>query len=164
MKIDIKTIAYNGILAALYVVLTLATYNISYLGIQFRVAELLMLLCFFRKDSLIGVAIGCAIANLFSFSMWDVLFGTVATLLAGIIMMFSKHLLFAIMMPVVFNGFIVAFELHWLLAEPFWLSVLSVSLGELAVMTVGYIFFMIMKKRKGFLEEMGLNQNLDFKF
>ena len=164
MKITIKSIAYNGILAALYVVLTLATYNISYLALQFRVAELLMLLCFFRKDSIIGVTIGCFIANLFSFSAWDLLFGTMATIIAGTIMMFSKHLAFAAFMPVLFNGFIVGFELWWLLGEPFWISVLSVSLGELAVMAVGYIFFMIMKRRKGFFEAMLLNQNLDFKF
>ena len=164
MKITVKSIAYNGILAALYVVLTLATYNISFLALQFRVAELLMLLCFFRKDSLIGVTIGCFIANLFSFSAWDLLFGTMATVLAGLLMMFSKHLVFAIFMPVLFNGFIVAFELNWLLGEPFWISVLSVSLGELTVMLVGYIFFMIIKRRKGFLESIGLNQNLDFKF
>lgn len=164
MKITVQSIAYNGILAALYVVLTLATYNISFLALQFRVAELLMLLCFFRKDSLIGLTIGCFIANLFSFSAWDLLFGTMATVLAGIVMIFSKHLLFAIFMPVLFNGFIVAFELNWLLCEPFWISVLSVSLGELTVMLVGYIFFMIIKRRKGFFEAIGLNQNLDFKF
>lgn len=164
MKPAVKSIAYNGILAALYIVLTLLTYEFSYLGVQFRVAEILMIMCFFRKDSIIGLTIGCAIANLFSFSLWDVIFGTLATVISCVLMMFSKWLLLAIMAPVILNGFIVAFELWWLLDEPFWFSCFTVALGELAVLIVGYIIFMILKRRKGLLESMGANQNLDFKF
>ena len=161
---DIKTIAYNGIIAAIYVVLTLITYDFSYLGIQFRIAEILMLLVFFRKDSIIGLTLGCLIANLFSFSPWDILFGTLATVFSCLIMMFLKHLIIAVFIPVIFNGFIVAFELWWILEEPFWFSVLTVALGELAVLLLGYLLFMLLKRKKNYLESIGAKQNLGFKF
>ena len=164
MKKPTQVITYNAIIAAIYVALTLLTYDISYLGLQFRIAEMLMLLCFFRKDSILGLSIGCAISNIFSFSPLDVLFGTLATIFACLCIMFSKFLIVGVIAPVVFNGFIIGFELWWLLGANFWLSVLSVSLGELAVLSVGYIIFMLLKKRKGFFESIGANQNLDFKF
>lgn len=47
MKIDTRSIISNGIIAAVYVVLTYITYTISFLGLQFRFAEILVLLCFF---------------------------------------------------------------------------------------------------------------------
>ena len=82
-KITTKDIVSNALIAALYVVLTLITYPISFLGIQFRFAEILVLLCFFRKDYSIGLIIGCAIANLASsIGLVDVGFGTAATVVA----------------------------------------------------------------------------------
>ncbi len=163
-KSPIKIITYNAIIASVYVVLTLLTYEISYLGLQFRIAEMLMLLCFFRKDSILGLTLGCAISNIFSFSPLDVVFGTMATILACLCIMFSKFLFVGVLAPVVFNGFIVGFELWWLLGAPFWPSVLSVALGELAVLSVAYIIFMLLKKRKGFFESIGADQNLEFLF
>ncbi len=164
MKLTVKSIAYNGVLAALYIVLTLLTYEISYLGIQFRIAEMLMFLCFFRKDSIWGLTLGCAISNIFSFSPWDILFGTLATFIACLIIIFSKHMIFTVIVPTVLNAFIVGFELYWLLGEPFWFSCMSVAIGEFVVLMVGYIIFMIIGKRKGVLQAIGANQNLDFKF
>ncbi len=164
MKLPIKSIAYNGVLAALYIVLTLLTYEISYLGIQFRIAEMLMFLCFFRKDSIIGLTLGCAISNILSFSPWDILFGTLATFISCLIIIFTKHMIFTVIIPTVLNAFVVGFELYWLLGEPFWFSCLTVAIGEFAVLMVGYIIFMIIGKRKGVLQAIGANQNLDFKF
>ena len=59
-----KKICQNGIVAAVYFVLTLACAGFSYGQIQFRVAEVLVLLCFFRPDFVLGVTLGCFLANL----------------------------------------------------------------------------------------------------
>ncbi len=166
MKITVKDIAYNGIIAALYVVLTLITYPFSFMGIQFRVAEILILLVFFRKDYAVGLCIGCALANLFSsIGMIDVAFGTLATLLSCLVLMFVKYLWVGALAPVVFNAFIVAAELYWFVdAETsFWFYALTVGIGELAVMIVGYILFMLLKRNEGFMKLIRAKQNLDFK-
>ncbi|HNX16314.1 MAG TPA: QueT transporter family protein [Bacilli bacterium] len=166
MKISIKDIAYNGIIAALYVVLTLVTYQFSYGPIQFRIAEIMVLLCFFRKDYVVGLTIGCLLANLFSsVSYFDILFGTVATLIACLLVCYSKILLVSILYPIVVNGLIVGLMLFLFVPSPasFWFYAGTVALGELAVMIVGYVLLMILRKQETFLKLIRANQNLAFK-
>lgn len=165
MKITVKDIVSNALIAAVYVIMTLITYPISFLGIQFRFAEILVLLCFFRKDYSIGLIIGCAIANLMSsIGLVDVGFGTLATVLTCLCMIFCKHLAIACLFPVVFNAFIVGFELYQFLGLPFWLSTGQVAMGEFTVMVVGYILFMILKRRPRFFENIRATQNIAFKW
>lgn len=165
MKLRAEDIAYNGVIAALYVALTLITYPISFLGIQFRVSELLILLCFFRRDNILGLTIGCIIANLFSaIGPIDALFGAIATLLSGLAISFMKQLGLAILIPVVVNSFVVGFELNWILKEPFWISVGLVAIGEVVVLIVGYVFCLIFKKKSRFYSIIRANRNLDFKW
>ena len=160
----IQEICLNGLIAAMYAVLTIFLAPISYGSIQFRVSEILVLLCFFNKRYAIGLILGCLIANCFSpTAVLDVPFGTIATALACLGIMFSKHLLVAISFPVVFNALIIGWELTFF-EQPFWFSALFVGLGELAVMTVGYIFFFFIKRSKVFLRAIKANQNLEFKF
>lgn len=161
----LDAIIYNASIAAIYVVVTLITYPISYRGIQFRFAEILMIFAFFRKEYGFGLTIGCMISNLMSpLGIIDVFFGTLATLISCILMMYSKHLLVAISFPVIVNALLVALELLIVFNEPFLLSVLTVGLGELVVMIVGYIIFMAFKKKKAHYKFLRFNQNLDFKF
>ena len=143
----------------------MVTYPFSYMGIQFRVAEIMVLLCFFRKDYAFGLVIGCAIANLPSaIGLVDVGFGSLATLIACLGIMFMKNLGIACLFPVVSNAFIVGFELWKFLGLPFWISVAEVAIGEFAVMVIGYIFFMLIKRRKGFFDTIRANQNIEFKW
>ena len=160
----IQEICLNGLIAALYAVLTIVIAPLSYGAIQFRFSEILVLLCFFNKRYSIGLILGCMIANIFSpTAVLDVPFGTVATALACLGIMFSKHLLVAITFPIVFNALIVGWELTYF-GEPFWFSTLFVALGELTMMVIGYIFFFFIKRSKHFLRAIKANQNLDFKF
>lgn len=165
MSEKIRRIAFNALVAALYVVGTLLCYPFAFMGVQFRFSEILVLLCFFRKDYAFGLTIGCAIVNLFSsIGLIDVAFGTTATLLACLAICFSKHLIVAIWAPVIANAFIVAAELTIMFEEPYFISALQVGLGELAVMAVGYIIFFLLRKNMAFHKAIGSNQNLDFKF
>ena len=160
-----KDLLANSMILALYVVLTYITYPISYMDIQFRIAEIMVLLVFFRKDYAIGLILGCAVANLPSgIGLIDVLFGTIATALACVCIMFCKHLAIACIFPVLFNAFIVGFELYQFLGLPFWISTAEVALGEFTVMVVGYIFFMIIKRRQTFFTHIRANQNVAFKW
>ena len=164
IQFDQKDIVFNGLLAAFYVVVTIIAAPISFNAIQFRVSEILVLFCFFNKKNAFGLTLGCLIANLVSpLGIMDVAFGTLATLLACLGIIFSKRLIIAIIFPVIANGLIVGAELA-ILGEPFWFSCLTVALGELGVMILGYTFFMLIKRNKNFLLAMRANQNIDFKF
>ena len=164
-KFTTKDLLANSMILALYVVLTMITYPVSFLGIQFRIAEIMVLLVFFRKDYAFGLILGCAVANLPSaIGFIDVAFGTLATALACVCIMFCKHLAIACIFPIVFNAFIVGFELYQFLGLPFWISTAEVAIGETAVMIVGYAFFILIKKRKSFINSIRANQNLEFKW
>jgi uncharacterized membrane protein len=156
----------NAIIAAIYVALTFASYPISFLGIQIRFAEALVLICFFRRDFAIGLTIGCLISNAFSPIIgWDMLFGTLATLLSVVAISFMKQLFIASLIPVIINGFVVGAELYFVLEQPFWINVGTVALGEfIAVSVVGYILFMIIGRNKQFLQLILADHNIDFKW
>ena len=83
MRITTKFISQAAIIAALYVVFSLLTYQFSYLEIQCRVAEALCMTIFFTPAGIAGVFIGCFITNLFGGSVIDMIFGSLTTLLAA---------------------------------------------------------------------------------
>ena len=65
-KEQIISITKIAIVAALYIVLTVLIYPLSFNEIQVRFSEVLLLLCFFDKKYGIGIVVGCAVSNLFS--------------------------------------------------------------------------------------------------
>ncbi len=162
----VKTITYNALVAAIYFLLTFLTESFSFLGIQVRIAECLVLLCFFRRDYTFGVTLGCVLANLISpLGMWDVLFGGLATLCSCLLISLMKNLFLASLIPTIINAFVVGAELYFLLQLEFWVSVLGVALGELiAVSVIGYIIFMILGKKDYFLKAIRAERNFNFRW
>jgi uncharacterized membrane protein len=158
-----KVIVRNALIAALYVVFTIIN-PFSFENIQFRISEILILLVFFRKDYFLGLVVGCIIANMFSpMGIYDVIFGTLATVLSLICIMYSKHLFITWIFPTVFNAFIVGLELYLILELPFWLSVLGVAIGEAVVMIIGVVLFYFLKRNDAFMNLIKANQNYTFK-
>lgn len=156
-----KKVIRISAVAALYVALTLSLSWLSYGDIQFRIAEILVLLCFFRKDYAISLIVGCAIANCFSpMGIVDVLFGTIATTLSVLFIAKSKHLILSIIYPALFNGVIVGLELYYMMDFPFVISSVFVFIGEAVVMIIGYFIFRILKNNKSFIELIHANQNI----
>lgn len=146
-----------GVSAALYIVLTLVAAPVAFDAVQFRVSEMLMLLCFYDKDYIISLTIGCFISNLFSsLGMIDMIFGTSATLLAAVcIYVFRKkiNLPVASIFPVVFNALIVGLEIKIVAGDPFWVNAGFVALGEFTVVSVcGVIVFKLLEKNKRFMK------------
>lgn len=162
----VERISVNAFVAAIYFILTMATLPVSFLGMQIRIAELLILLCFFRKDFALGVTVGTLLANINSPMLpWDLVFGTLATLLSAILIGYTKHLFIASLIPVVINAFVVGFELHIILDLPLWINVLTVGLGEfIAVSILGYFIFLKLGKNEKFQRMIGMNQNYLFKW
>lgn len=82
--ITAQKIAVGGIIAALYVVLTLVFAPISFGPMQVRVAEALTILPLFTSAAVPGLFIGCIIANLMGGAIAiDVVLGSAATLIGA---------------------------------------------------------------------------------
>lgn len=81
----IRYITRGAIIAAIYAVLTIATWQFSSLAIQCRVSESLCVLYTMLPEAVPGIFVGCLISNMFSGTIVDIVFGSFATLLAGII-------------------------------------------------------------------------------
>jgi uncharacterized membrane protein len=162
-----KLLADNAIIASLYFVLTISMGSLGFQAIQFRVAEILTLLCFWRPDFIVGLTIGCLLSNVASWSPWDMLFGTLATLLANcLIAYFSHRLLFACLWPVLFNGTIIGAELTLLEINNlgiYW-NMFYVAVGEAAVMVLGYVLFLSLKHYKAFWSAIKPTKHQDFKW
>lgn len=154
----IRDLARLAVVAALYAALTLVLSGFSFGPVQFRIAEILTLLCFYRRDYSIALIVGCFIANCFSpMALMDMVFGTLATAIAVIPMFSVKNIWLASLLPVLSNAVIIAVELQLAFNEPIWLSMLTVGLGELVVITaVGCpLFRFVLEKNKPFMELVG---------
>lgn len=137
-KISPLMITEIAVIAAIYAILTVAFEPLSYGAVQVRFSEALMLLCCFRKRWCVGLSVGCMVANLFSGIALDFIFGTLATVIAAVLMYLIRKPAPASLMPVLFNGLIIGAELKFFMGEPYWFSFLGVAAGELvAVVIVG---------------------------
>ena len=131
-----------GMIAAVYVVLCLALQPFSYGAVQVRLAEALCLLPVFGAEYIVGVTLGCLLANALGSTVIDVVFGTLATLLACLVTWRLRSLrvrglaLPAAVPPVVFNALIVGWEISFFFSDtPATLPVtlfnmLTVGIGE----------------------------------
>ena len=108
-RFDTRAVVRAGVIAAIYVALTMLFQPISFGAIQFRVAEALTLLPILTVDAVPGLFIGCLLANLMGGGVWfDVVLGSVATLLAALCTRKTRGKpLLAAIFPTVFNGLIV---------------------------------------------------------
>lgn len=133
---NVINIARLALVAAMYVALTFASQPLAYGLFNLRISEVLVLLCFYRKDYSISLILGCFIVNLLSpFGLYDIIFGTLATAIAVIPMYYMKNIYLAALLPIVSNGVIVGIELY-LFGNPLWLAMLMVALGELVVVGI----------------------------
>ena len=113
-------LAVSAVIAAAYAALTIVLAPISYGPIQFRVSEALTVLPFLIPGTVWGIFIGCVLANLYTGSVLDIVFGSLATLLAGLCTAWFgkkgntvKNRLLGCLMPVIFNAVIVGAVLTW---------------------------------------------------
>ncbi len=147
----VKNLTLSALIAALYAGLTLLFQPISYGAVQFRISEALALLPVLFPAAVPGLTVGCLLANLIgSATPWDIVFGTLATLLAALMTRRLRHNEWlAALPPVLFNAVIVGLVLHFTLALPLLPTVLTVGLGELVVVYVlGVPMIKALKKAK----------------
>ena len=108
---SVNTVVYGGLIAALYVALTFVSnaFGLASGAIQVRLSECLTILPCLLPSAIPGLTVGCVLANLLTgCAAWDIVFGSLATLLGaiGTRLLRSKPLL-AWIPPVVSNMIIV---------------------------------------------------------
>lgn len=150
--VSVQRLVRCAVIAAVYVVLCLVLAPFSYGAVQVRIAEALCLLPVFGAEYIVGVTLGCFLANLFGSTILDVVFGTLATLLACLVTYKLRNVRIkglaipASLPPVLFNAVIVGVEItlfftdYRAMSAPVWLLCLgngiSVGVGELISCTV----------------------------
>ncbi len=148
---SIRSVARAAIIAAIYVVLTLAFAPFSYGPVQVRVSEALTVLPIFFPEAIPGLFIGCLLANVMGgLGVWDIFGGSLVTLLAAIGTYLLRRSWLAYAVPVLANAFLVSAYLAPLFHVPYWATVLYVGLGEaVAVGAFGVPLAIILRKRLG---------------
>ena len=142
----------GGLVAALYVVLTVlaAQFNLASGAIQVRFSEALTILPVFTGAAVPGLAVGCVLANLLTgCAAWDVVFGSLATLIGavGTRLLKDKPLL-AWIPPVLSNMAIIPIILQQVYGVPdaWWFLVLTIGAGE--VLSCGVLGLLLWRSLK----------------
>ncbi len=149
---DTLKLAIAGMIAALYVALTYVAnlFGLASGAIQVRLSEALTILPVFTASAIPGLTIGCVLANLLTgCAAWDVVFGSVATLIGavGTRLLKDKPLL-AWIPPVTSNMAIVPIILIKVygVLDAWWFLVLMVGAGE--VIACGLLGLLLWKALK----------------
>ena len=162
-KHSTRYLVTGAIIAALYVVLTFLSnaFGLAYGPIQFRISEALTLLPILTPAAIPGLVIGCLISNILSFNAIDMIFGTLATLIAAILTRTFRNIKFfglpllSVLPPIFANAIIVGAEISIFYLEGtafwngFWISALEVGLGQTAVcFLLGLPLFIALKNKR----------------
>lgn len=168
-KLNGRAIAISAMIAAVYTAVSLALSLASFGAVQLRVAECLTLLPVLSSLGIYGVTIGCLLTNILGAAMGltmpvDILFGTLATLIAAVLTYLLRNLRIknlaipAAIPPVLVNGLVIGLELTWLSGsfqwDVFWTCAGSVTLGQvIPCLILGVLLVWVLEKK-------GLSQKL----
>lgn len=157
----IKFLATTGIIAALYIAVTLLVAPFGFTEIQFRVSEMFNHLVAFNPRFMLGIVVGVFIANLYSpLGAYDLVFGVGQTIITLAIFILICKFVKNTLLRMIINTFlftatmsIIALELHLALEIPFsaflW-TWFTCAVGEFAVLAVGVPIMHLLNKRLNF--------------
>lgn len=152
-------LAKAAVIAALYATITVCFAPLSYGAVQFRIAECLCVLAFFYDEAILGLTLGCFIANFFGNGIFDIIFGTAATFIASTLSrLFAKKIsnttvrfFVCSIFPIIINALIIPLTIvpftqdlgYGLCAVQIFIgqAVVILSLGALLFFTLNKIVF-----------------------
>lgn len=146
-----RNLVFGALIAAIYVVLTMAFRPISYGPIQFRISEALCVLPFFTPAAIPGVTLGCLISNLLGGAvMMDVIFGSLATLIGAIGSWLLRGNRWMVSLPPILSNTLI---IPWVLKFAYgsedlvWYMMITVGIGEiLAIGVLGQLLISVLTK------------------
>lgn len=151
-------IAQAAVIAAIYVILVFIFQLTSFGPVQFRIAEALTVLPYFTSAAIPGVTIGCLLSNLlFGAETLDIIFGTMATLIAAILSYRLRFNRFLVPIPPILVN---ALVLPWIFlyaytnmtSDPIPLLMLSFGGGQLiSAGVLGMVLLFAMERVKHIL-------------
>ena len=150
-----RFLTQSGVIAAVYVILTMlaAALGLASGEIQLRLSEALTILPVFTPAAVPGLFIGCLLSNILAGGViWDVVFGSLATLLGAVgTRLLRKNRWLACLPPILSNILIVPLVLTYAYGIPGgipWLM-LTVGVGEvLSCGVLGQLVYSALDKHK----------------
>ena len=173
-KIDVRKIAFSGVVAALYAGLTIVVMPLSYGPVQIRFSEVLCILPFFFPFSVWGLFVGCIVANIMSPYPLDVIVGPIASLIAALCTMYigkqkNRERIYvkalACFPPVFFNAILIGAMIAYIMMSEgaadafmpvFISSGLWVGLGQMIVLYVLGLPLMIYLPKTKFINKLSV--------
>lgn len=142
-----------AVIAAIYTVLVMIFQFSSFGPIQFRIAEALTVLPYFTPAAIPGVAIGCFLSAVLSgANIYDMIFGSLATLIAAILSYGLRRYKFLVPIPpIIVNALVVPWILKLAYGAPDSVPfmILTVGAGEfVAAGVIGMILLFAFDKIK----------------
>ena len=138
-QLNTKQLTLNGVIAAVYAVLTLIN-PLSFGVLQFRISTLLLPLAVFVPQIRTGLVVGTAIGNLnSSLGVIDIAVGSVVSAIAVYVVPKVKV---KWLMPVLYaldSGVLVAFELYYCFRTPILYSIVTVGVSGLILYSLGIV-------------------------
>lgn len=155
-SLNTRDLIKNSFVAAVYVVLTIVVVpHLSYGEVQFRIAEVLLILVLFNKKYWLGLLVGTFLSNLASpLGMIDWIIGTGASALSIMAMIYFKDKLYlSLLAPCIINGLFVGIELLMVFNLPLLFGFSSVFIGEFVVVFIGGgLLYKALENNEGFLK------------
>lgn len=141
-------ITQAAVIAAVYVVLTLAinAFDLANGAIQVRISEALTVLPYFTPAAIPGLFVGCLLSNFLTGApIWDVLFGSLATLLgaAGTYILRRQKWL-APVPPIIANVLIIPPVLHFAYGLPGGIPFFMLTVGVGEVISCGILGMLLL--------------------
>ena len=144
MRKQIEYLTRSGLIATLYVVLTVVIQPIGYGTVQFRVSETLAILPAYMPAASPGLTVGCFLSNLIGLATganpaggWDLLIGTAATAAAAVLtyclrgIRFKNLPILSTVPPVLVNAVAIGTELAVVYGGiPWYWHALGVAAGQ----------------------------------
>ncbi|QED46567.1 QueT transporter family protein [Cytobacillus dafuensis] len=155
----VRTLVGNGILAALYIAVSMLIQPFGFTAVQFRVSEMFNHLVVFNKKYIYGMVLGVFLTNLLFSPMkaYDLIFGVGHTLISLLITIVCCRYIKNIWVRMIVNSliftfmmWIIAFELKLAFDLPFMLTWLTTAIGEFVVLIVGMPIMYALNKRINF--------------
>ncbi len=150
MKSKALFITHGAVIAALYTVLTvfIAAFNLASGAIQIRISEALTILPYFTPAAIPGLFIGCLLSNIITgAAIWDVIFGSLATLIGAIGTYFLSRKVnkwLAPVPPILANTLIIPFVLTFAYGIPDGIPFLMLTVGAGEVLSCGVLGLILM--------------------
>lgn len=161
MNSSTRHLVQGALIAAIYAALTLLLQPISFGIVQFRVSEALTVLPAVMPAAIPGLFIGCLLSNILGGFGWvDIVFGSLATLLAAwLTWLVRRRVWLAPLPPVIVNTLVVGSYIWFLFDRslPYVLSLGWFALGEAgACFLLGLPLLLFLKRNLAVAHALGI--------